>query len=73
MRIKELELTPPSKETIEFFKKFMREHEKGLKAIKAIKQIKKTIRNKDKIGYAFCDTRLFEIEVIINEVIDANV
>lgn len=47
MKIKELELTPPSKEAIEFFKKFMQEHEKGLKAIKTLTEIKQLLEEEN--------------------------
>lgn len=68
MEIKDIKLKGPSEKAKKFVKNFINEHDKGLKAIKAIKKIKKIIGNKDKFGYAFCDTRLFEIEEIINEV-----
>ncbi|MBQ8635311.1 hypothetical protein IJ425_04065 [bacterium] len=47
MRIKELELTPPSKEAIDFFKKFMQEYEKGLKAIKTLAEIKQLLEEEN--------------------------
>ena len=70
MEIKEIKLKGPSEKAKKFFKKFISDHEKGLKAVEAIKKIKKLIANKNKYGYAFCDTRLFEIEQIVSEVVD---
>ncbi len=72
MKIKEIKLKGPSEKAKKFIRNFINEYNKGLKAIKAINKIKKIIGNKNKFGYAFCDTRLFEIEEIINEVEDAN-
>ena len=71
MRIKELELIQPSKEVVEFFKNFMQEHNKGLKAIKTLAEIKEIaeINKLSQIGYnPDWDTILQKI----NEVEDAN-
>ena len=43
MQIKEIELTPPSKEAMKFFKKFIYEHDKGLKAIKTLEEIREVL------------------------------
>ena len=43
MEIKDLKLIPPSKRTAAFFRNFMKEHEKGLKAIKTLAEIKEII------------------------------
>ena len=40
MRIKELKLIPPSKQSTEVLIEFIKEHEKGLKAIKTLAEIK---------------------------------
>ena len=40
MRIKDIELIHPPKEVIDFFRNFIREHDKGLKAIKTLAEIK---------------------------------
>lgn len=43
MEIKDLKLIPPSKRATAFFRNFMREHDKGLKAIKTLAEIKEII------------------------------
>ncbi len=53
MEIKDIELTPPSKEAIKFFKKFIHEHDKGLKAIKTLEEIRE-ICNKTLCDYLQC-------------------
>lgn len=43
MRIEELKLIPPSKQSSAVLIEFMKEHDKGLKAIKALAEIKKLV------------------------------
>ena len=40
MEIKDLKLIPPSKRATAFFRNFIKEHDKGLKAIKTLAEIK---------------------------------
>jgi hypothetical protein len=64
MKIKEIELTPPSKEAMKLFKKFMCEHDKGLKAIKTLEEIKSLCFQQD------LESDFFACEILqkINEV-----
>ena len=43
MEIKDLKLIPPSKRATAFFRNFIKEHDKGLKAIKTLAEIKKLV------------------------------
>ena len=66
MRIKELELIQPSKEVVEFFKNFMQEHNKGLKAIKTLAEIKEIAYdgyNNGQTSYA-----TFQLDKIIDKI-----
>lgn len=47
MKIKELELKPPSKKAMKFFKKFMSDHNKGLKAIKILEEVKTLLQEEN--------------------------
>ena len=75
MEIKDLELTPPSKEAMQFLKNFIYEHDKGLKAIKTLEEIReiaeyefKDLMNAD--DYHNMTEILQQILQKINEVID---
>ena len=74
MRIKELELIQPSKEVVEFFKNFMQEHNKGLKAIKTIAEIKEIAEDFGFNGiYEDCFIGIQKILQKINEVENGNI
>ena len=68
MKIKDLKLTPPSKEAMKFFKKFMCEHDKGLKAIKTLEEIREIIiKAQEENGLINISTILQKINEVIDE------
>ena len=70
MEIKDLELTPPSKEAMQFLKNFIYEHDKGLKAIKTLAEIKEIAEDtKDKFYDAIHTGGLYDrLEQIIRKI-----
>lgn len=71
MEIKDLKLIPPSKRTTAFFRNFMKEHEKGLKAIKTLAEIKEIAES---CGWNFGSEILYKrIEQILQKISECEV